>query len=295
MKENLNDLRAFLVVAQAGSFTKAAQQIGVSQSALSHSIRAMEKRLKVKLLLRTTRSVSTTEAGERLFQKLSPLFDDIDHAVDALGEASGEVRGRLRINGTEHAFNVVLRDKIARFLNEYPAVELELIGEARFADIVAERFDAGVRLGDDVQKDMIAVRVSPDVQMCVAASASYLEARGTPKTPFDLMQHQCLNLVLSSGGNLVWEFLDPLTKKIVKIRPQERFAANASPVLVSAAQAGQGVLWTPKDMVARPLADGSLVEVLADWAMTYTGYHLYYPDRRADSPLFQALVGCLKA
>ena len=294
MKENLNDLRAFLTVAQAGSFTKAAQQIGVSQSALSHSIRGMEGRLKVKLLQRTTRSVSTTGAGERLYQKLLPLFEGIDNAVDELGETDGEVRGRLRINGTEHAFNVVLRDKITRFMQQYPMVSLELIGETRFADIVAERFDAGVRLGDDVQKDMIAVRVSPDIQMCAAASPDYLARNGTPQTPFELTGHECVSLALPAGGVLTWEFLDPPTGKTVKIRPHGRFTANSSPMLVSAAKAGLGMMWTPKNMVEAELANGSLTEVLTDRRISYPGYHLYYSDRRADSPLFAALVACLK-
>ncbi|MBH5329199.1 LysR family transcriptional regulator [Eikenella sp. S3360] len=294
MKENLNELRAFVTVAQAGSFTKAAQQVGVSQSALSHTIRGMESRLKVKLLQRTTRSVSTTEAGEQLYQKLLPLFEGIDSAIDALGETSGEVRGRLRINGTEHAFNVVLREKLTRFLQQYPMVSLELIGETRFADIVAERFDAGIRLGDDVQKDMIAVRVSPDMQMCAAASPGYLKIHGTPKTPFELTEHQCVNLALPAGGVLTWEFLDPLTGKTVKIRSHGRFSANSSPVLVSAAKAGLGVVWSPRDMVSAELESGSLTEVLTDWRISYPGYHLYYSDRRADSPLFAALVACLK-
>ncbi|WP_225748144.1 LysR substrate-binding domain-containing protein [Eikenella sp. Marseille-P7795] len=173
-------------------------------------------------------------------------------------------------------------------------MSLELVGETRFSDIVAERFDAGIRLGDDVQKDMIAVRVSPDMQMCAVAAPGYLKIYGTPKTPFELTEHQCISLSLSSGGTLAWEFLDPITGRTAKIRPQGRFTANASPVLVSAAQAGIGIAWTPKDMVAKELADGSLTEILADWRMSYTGYHLYYSDRRADSPLFGALVKCLK-
>lgn len=289
MKENLNDLRAFLVVARVGSFTKAAQLLGVSQSALSHCIRGIEDRLHIKLLQRTTRSIATTGAGERLYQKLSPLFDVIDDELNALSAMRDTVRGRLRINGTEHAI-AQLWPKFARFLRDYPGVELELVGESRFADIVAERFDAGIRLGDDLERDMIAVRVSPDMRMCVVASPAYLAAHGTPQTPSALAAHRCINLILSSGEPLVWEFLDPHSGKVVKIRTTGRFAANRA-VLVEATLADFGLLWTPRDVVQARLADGTLVEVLADWAISYTGYHLYYPHRRADAPLFRALVG----
>lgn len=294
MKENLNDLRAFLVVAREGSFTKAAAVLGVSQSALSHSIRGIEERLKIKLFLRTTRSVSTTEAGEQLYQKLSPLFDDIDREINELGEFRNAVRGRLRINGTPHVFQTVLRDKFARFLREYPEVELELIGEARYADIVAERFDAGIRLGGDVEKDMIAVRVSPDLQMCVAASPDYWAANGVPQTPSELLSHHCLRLTLPSGGMLAWEFHRPDNGEVQKLRPQGRLVCNDNRVLMQAALDGAGIVWLPRDTAAQELANGNLQTALDNWAISYPGYHLYYPNRRADSPLFQALIGVLR-
>ncbi len=227
MKENLNDLRAFLVVAQQGSFTKAARQMGVSPSALSHSIRGVEERLQVKLFNRTTRSVSTTDAGERLYQRLLPLFDGIDREVDALSEVRDAVRGKVRINGTRHVFDHVLRERLGRFVQTHPEIEVELVGDSRFVDIVADRFDFGIRLGDDVEKDMIAVRVSPDMRMCVVATPAYLTAHGTPQTPADLVHHECIRMLLADGSALVWEFADPAQPgRVAKVQPQGRLASK---------------------------------------------------------------------
>lgn len=227
MKENLNDLRAFLVVAQQGSFTKAARQMGVSPSALSHSIRGVEERLQVKLFNRTTRSVSTTDAGERLYQRLLPLFDGIDREVDALSEVRDAVRGKVRINGTRHVFDHVLRERIGRFVQTHPEIEVELVGDSRFVDIVADRFDFGIRLGDDVEKDMIAVRVSPDMRMCVVATPAYLTVHGTPQTPADLVHHECIRMLLADGSALVWEFADPAQPgRVAKVQPQGRLASK---------------------------------------------------------------------
>ena len=227
MKENLNDLRAFLVVAQQGSFTKAARQMGVSPSALSHSIRGVEERLQVKLFNRTTRSVSTTDAGELLYQRLLPLFDGIDREVDALSEVRDAVRGKVRINGTRHVFDHVLRERIGRFVQTHPEIEVELMGDSRFVDIVADRFDFGIRLGDDVEKDMIAVRVSPDMRMCVVATPAYLTAHGTPQTPADLVHHECIRMLLADGSALVWEFADPAQPgRVAKVQPQGRLASK---------------------------------------------------------------------
>lgn len=295
MKENLNDLRAFLVVAQQGSFTKAARQMGVSPSALSHSIRGVEERLQVKLFNRTTRSVSTTDAGERLYQRLLPLFDGIDREVDALSEVRDAVRGKVRINGTRHVFDHVLRERIGRFVQTHPEIEVELMGDSRFVDIVADRFDFGIRLGDDVEKDMIAVRVSPDMRMCVVATPAYLTAHGTPQTPADLVHHECIRMLLADGSALVWEFADPAQPgRVAKVQPQGRFASNLEGCLRSALQHGQGLLWTPQDTVADLLASGEVVPVLADWAISYPGYHLYYPNRHHQSPVFRAVVEALR-
>lgn len=295
MKENLNDLRAFLVVAQQGSFTKAARQMGVSPSALSHSIRGVEERLQVKLFNRTTRSVSTTDAGERLYQRLLPLFDGIDREVDALSEVRDAVRGKVRINGTRHVFDHVLRERIGRFVQTHPEIEVELVGDSRFVDIVADRFDFGIRLGDDVEKDMIAVRVSPDMRMCVVATPAYLTAHGTPQTPADLVHHECIRMLLADGSALVWEFADPAQPgRVAKVQPQGRFASNLEGCLRSALQHGQGLLWTPQDTVADLLAAGEVVPVLEDWAISYPGYHLYYPNRHHQSPVFRAVVEALR-
>ncbi|MFB6349832.1 LysR family transcriptional regulator [Moraxella sp. ZJ142] len=296
MSENLNDLRTFLLVAETGSFTKAAAQLGVSQSALSHAVRGLETRLGVKLLNRTTRNVSTTAAGEQLQQRLRPLFDDIDEQINALGTFRNSLSGTLRINSTEHALSTVLWQKFQQFMQRYPDIQLELTCETRFSNIVAERFDAGIRLGDDVEKDMIAVRVSDDLRMCVAASPAYLARHGTPKTPFELTEHQCGAMRLMTLGNLLaWEFADPLNKgKVVKVQPQGQFIANQANLLVQFALADLGLIWIPADSIQAQLADGRLLTVLDDWAMIYQGYHLYYPSRRADSPIFQALVKSLK-
>ena len=295
MKENLNDLRAFLVVAQQGSFTKAARQMGVSPSALSHSIRGVEERLQVKLFNRTTRSVSTTDAGERLYQRLLPLFDGIDREVDALSEVRDAVRGKVRINGTRHVFDHVLRERIGRFVQTHPEIEVELVGDSRFVDIVADRFDFGIRLGDDVEKDMIAVRVSPDMRMCVVATPAYLTVHGTPQTPADLVHHECIRMLLADGSALVWEFADPAQPgRVAKVQPQGRFASNLEGCLRSALQHGQGLLWTPQDTVADLLAAGQVVPVLEDWAISYPGYHLYYPNRHHQSPVFRAVVEALR-
>ena len=295
MKENLNDLRAFLVVAQQGSFTKAARQMGVSPSALSHSIRGVEERLQVKLFNRTTRSVSTTDAGERLYQRLLPLFDGIDREVDALSEVRDAVRGKVRINGTRHVFDHVLRERMGRFVQTHPEIEVELVGDSRFVDIVADRFDFGIRLGDDVEKDMIAVRVSPDMRMCVVATPAYLTVHGTPQTPADLVHHECIRMLLADGSALVWEFADPAQPgRVAKVQPQGRFASNLEGCLRSALQHGQGLLWTPQDTVADLLAAGEVGPVLEDWAISYPGYHLYYPNRHHQSPVFRAVVEALR-
>lgn len=294
--ENLNDLRTFLVVAREGSFTKAAAQLGVSQSALSHAVKAMEERLGIKLLVRTTRSVSTTQAGERLLQRLSPLFDDIDAEMNTLrSEEDGALHGKLRINGSDHVFTCVLWERLQAFIEANPNVELELVSDIRFTDIVSERYDMGIRLGDDVAKDMIAVRIADDMHMVVVASPEYLAKAGTPKTPYDLTEHECLNLRLPTlGGILDWEFCDPKNGKTVTVQPQGRLVFNSNHVSVQAACGHLGLLWVPLSRVQPLLDEGALVQVLANWDITYKGYHLYYPNRRADSPLFQAMVVALR-
>ncbi|MGX2969434.1 LysR family transcriptional regulator [Ursidibacter sp. B-7004-1] len=292
-QENLNDLRAFVVVARTGSFTKAGLQLGISQSALSHCIRALEKRLNIKLFYRTTRSVSTTEAGEQLYQRLSPLFEHIYQELDSLNAFRSSLKGTLRINGNEHVFRYVLPPKFLKFTQTYPDVQLELAIENRFVDIVAERFDAGIRLGSDIAKDMIAVRISPDLTMCAVASPSYLERYGTPKTPYDLTEHRCLLHRLSSGGVMNWEFIDPLNKRVIKVQPQGSFASNGGFLQHDYAVNGIGILWTPEDTVINELQSGQLIRLLPDWEISYEGYHLYYPNRH-HSPLLRALIEMIR-
>ncbi len=295
--DNLNDLRAFLLVAQTGSFTKAAAQSGVSQSALSYTVRSLEERLGIKLLERTTRSVSTTAAGEALRRKIEPHLAGISEALTDLGSFKGRMGGTLRINGNVHSLEYVLKERLLQFAADYPDVSLEIITENRFSDIVSDRFDIGIRLGDNVAKDMIAMCVSPDLQMAVAASPDYLAQHGTPHTPFDLAAHACLGYRLPTLENLMlWEFSDPKAKKekTVKIQLREQFVSNSNELLLAAAKQGKGLIWLPRDVMAVDVERGELVEVLADWAMKYSGYYLYYPSRRADSPVFQALIKALR-
>ncbi len=296
MIDNLNELRGFLKLARAGSFTKAAAQLGVSQSALSHSIRGLEARLGLKLFHRTTRSVSPTEAGERLYARLSPLFDSIEHEIHDLLNAQGKLQGRLRINATEHAFSFVLWDKLQRFMAAHPEVSLELIADNRFIDIVAEGFDAGIRLGDDLAKDMIAVRVSPDIPTCTAASPDFLARHGIPSHPHELETLPCIAMRLPThGGILPWEFTDPQDRRRkLMVQPQGRFIANHAKLLTRAACQGHGLIWMPRDVITAELADGRLQSVLDDWAIVFPGYHLYYANRRAGSPLLQALIAVLQ-
>lgn len=297
VKENLNDLRAFLAVAQMGSFTKAAAQLRVSPSALSHSIKGIEERLKIKLFSRTTRSVSTTSAGERLYQELSPLFEQIDNKINGLSELRQTVSGKLRINAANHAIIYALWDKFDAFLKRYPEVELELISDSKFTDIVAERYDAGIRLGESLEKDMIAVRIGDEnMKIILVASPEYLAQYGTPKNLEALMAHQCLLVRLpTSGGIMEWEFLDPhAPQKIVSFAPQGRFICSNNFVVRRACLSGHGIAWITVDYVLEDLQQGKLQQILPEWTMNYSGYYLYYPNRRADSPLFQALVKSLR-
>lgn len=295
MLENLNELRAFVVVAQTGSFTKAGERLGVSTSALSHSIRKLEEQLKVKLFHRTTRSISTTEAGEQLFRQLQPLFERIEDNVNALNSFRDTLSGKLRINGSDHAFTFALWEKFADFLRRYPEVELELTSDAKFVDIVAGRFDAGIRLGEALEQDMIAARVSNDMQMAVVATPQYLAEQGIPKTVEALKQHQCINIKMPSGEGIIqWEFRQPNSQEIVKFNPKGRLILNNNFLAAKACLSHLGLAWMPKDRVQVELDSGELVEVLSDYTMNYGGYYLYYPNRHQNSPLFKALVAALR-
>lgn len=297
MSENLNDLRAFIVVAQMGSFTKAAGQLGLSQSALSYTVKTLEQRVGIKLLNRTTRSVSPTQAGERLLVDIEPLITGIDQKLMTLNEFRDSPRGTLRVNSTEHVINSLLWDKFAKFTQDYPDILLEITTDYAMTDIVKERFDIGIRLGENVDKDMIAVRVTPDMQMIVVASPKYLKAHGMPNSPKDLDNHRCLTMRLPRHENIMsWAFKNAdknVQKSVLKYRPQSAMIVNHSHFLVKGAMHDLGLAWVPSAMVEEELKNGQLISVLTEWAITYEGYYLYYPSRNS-SPLFRLLVDALK-
>jgi DNA-binding transcriptional LysR family regulator len=292
-RENFNDLLAFITVAREGSFTRAAAQLGVSQSALSHTIRGLETRLGVRLLSRTTRSVAPTEAGERLLQTVAPRFDDIEAEMSALAEFRDKPAGTIRITAAEHAANCILWPKLTPFLANYPDIKVELTIDYGLTDIVADRYDLGVRLGDQVAKDMIAVRISPDVQMIVVGAPRYLAASPAPVTPHDLVGHNCINLRLPTRGGLyTWEF--EKDGHALNVRVEGQLTFNSTTPRLRAALDGFGLAMVPADMAQEDLAAGRLVQVLEDWCPTFPGYHVYYPSRRQSSHAFSLLVNALR-
>ncbi len=290
---NMDDLQAFLAVGRERSFTRAAAKLGVSQSALSHTIRALEARLGVRLLARTTRSVSPTEAGERLLRSLGPRFEEIDAELAALSELREKPAGAIRITTTDYAADTLLWPKLIRFLRRYPDIKVEIIIDYGLTDIVAERFDAGVRIGEQVAKDMIAVRIGPDLRMAVVGAPPYFKNRSEPKKPQDLIGHSCINLRLSTHGGLyAWEFEQG--GRELKVRVEGQLVFNGSFQMLNAALAGFGLAYVPEDLARPHLAKGRLKRVLEDWLPPYTGYHLYYPSRRQHSPAFALLVDALR-
>jgi DNA-binding transcriptional LysR family regulator len=292
-RENFNDVIAFLAVARERSFTKAAAQLGVSQSALSHTIRALEERLGLRLLSRTTRSVAPTEAGERLLQNVGPRFDEIDAELSALTALRDKPAGTIRITTGEHAAQAILWPALAKLLPRYPDVKVELIVDYGFTDIVAERYDAGVRIGEQVAKDMIAVRIGPDFRMVVVGAPAYLEKRSRPKTPQELTAHNCINIRLPTrGGTYVWEF--EKRGRPLKVRVDGQLVFNSIRLRIEAVLAGLGLAYLPEDQVARELSSGKLIQVLDDWCAPFPGYHLYYPSRRQVAPAFALLVDALR-
>jgi len=292
-RENLNDLSAFIAVARERSFTKAAAQLGVSQSALSHTMRALEERLGLRLLTRTTRSVSPTEAGERLLQSVGPRIEEIDAELAALSAFRDKPAGTLRITAGEHSAETILWPTLARLLPDYPDIKVEVIIDYGLTDIVAERYDAGVRLGEQVAKDMIAVRIGPDMRMAVVGAPSYFARRKRPRTPQDLTHHSCINLRLPTyGGVYAWEFEKDSHE--LKVRVDGQLVFNNISLRLKAVLAGLGLAFLPEDQVQQQLDDGRLLRVLADWCPPFPGYHLYYPSRRQSSPAFTVLVDALR-
>jgi len=292
-RSSVNDLIAFLAVAREQSFTKAAAKLGVSQSALSHTIRGLEERLGLRLLTRTTRSVSPTEAGERLLVSIGPRFDEIESELAALSAFREKPAGTIRINAGEHAANSVLWPALEKLLPEYPDVKVEIVVDYGLTDIVAERYDAGVRLGEQVAKDMIAVRIGPDMRMAVVGAPAYFDGRPKPLTPQDLTDHNCINLRLPTyGGVYVWEF--EKDGRELNVRVEGQLVFNNIALRLNAVLAGMGIAYLPEDLVEAHLADGRLVRVLEDWCPPFSGYHLYYPSRRHASPAFALIVNALR-
>jgi DNA-binding transcriptional LysR family regulator len=292
-RESIDDLQAFVAVARERSFTRAAAKLGVSQSALSHTIRALEERLKLRLLTRTTRSVAPTEAGERLMRTVAPRLEEIEAELSALSELSDKPAGTVRITAGEDAATSALWPALAGFLPDYPDINVEIVIDYGLTDIVSERYDAGVRLGEQVAKDMIAVRIGPDMRMAVVGAPAYLARKPPPKVPQDLTGHDCINLRLPTyGGIFPWEF--EKDGRELHVRVDGRFVFNNIGLRVNAALAGFGLAYLPESQVQAHLASGALVRVLADWCPPFSGYHLYYPSRRQQSPAFALLVEALR-
>lgn len=286
------DLQAFLAVVKERSFTRAAAGLGVSQSALSHTVREMEKRLGVRLLERTTRSVSPTAAGQRLLSTVGPRMEEIAAELEALSEFRDTPMGTIRINAAEHALRTVLWPTLDRFARQYPDIKIEVDSENGLIDIVAQGYNAGVRLGEQVAKDMIATRIAPDWRMAVVGSPDYFAANAAPITPDDLTRHNCINLrLITLGGYYAWEF--EKEGRRLNVRVDGQLAFNSSTHILRAALAGHGLGCVPQDIVATHIADGELIQVLTDWMPTFEGYHLYYPSRQ-HSAAFQLFVDALR-
>ena len=292
-RQNIKDLLAFRAVARERNFTRAAAQLGVSPSALSHIVRGLEERLGVRLLTRTTRSVAPTEAGERLLGVIGPHFDEIEAGLAALSDLRDKPAGTIRITCADHPAEAILWPVLERFLPEYPDIHVEISVDDTLLDIVEERFDAGVRLGEQVAKDMISVPISPEVRMAVVGAPSYFEAHPRPQTPHDLATHQCINLRLRTlGGLYPWEF--ERDGRELKVRVEGQVTFDDARLLIKAARAGLGLAYVFRDLVEAELSSGELVSVLDDWTPPFTGYHLYYPSRRQQSPAFALLVEALR-
>jgi DNA-binding transcriptional LysR family regulator len=292
-RTDLNDIVAFLAVARQRSFTRAAAQLGVSQSALSQTVRGLEARLGLRLLTRTTRSVAPTEAGERLLRAAGPRLEEIDAELAALSDLREKPSGTIRITAHDHALRTVLWPGLARLLPDYPDIKVEIVIDYGLTDVVAERYDAGIRAGEMVAKDMVAVRIGPDMRSAVVGAPSYFAKRTRPKAPQDLTAHSCINLRLPTyGGLYAWEF--EKAGRELRVRVDGQFVFNGTGPMLDAALAGFGLAYLPEDQVQGYIADGRLVRVLADWCEPYAGYHLYYPSRRQPTPAFSLLVDALR-
>lgn len=291
-RENLSDLLAFLTVARERSFTKAAAKLGVSQSALSHTIRQLEDRLGLRLLTRTARSVSPTEVGQRLVENVGPRLEEVEAELAAIQELREKPAGTIRITATEYAADTILLPKLAKLLPLYPDIKVEIIIDYGLTDIVAQRYDAGVRSGEQVAKDMVAVRIGPDMRMAVVGAPPYFKTRPEPKKPQDLVDHNCITLRLPRGGLYAWEF--EKGGRELRVRVDGQLTYNTTAQMLNAALAGLGLTYVPEGLAQPHLAKGRLKRVLEDWCLPYSGYHLYYPSRRQSSPAFALLVDALR-
>lgn len=292
-REELGDLAAFLTVAKERSFTRAAAKLGTSQSALSHTIRRLEEQLGLRLLTRTTRSVAPTEAGERLLLSLGPRFEEIEAELAALSEFRDKPSGTVRITAGEHAADAILWPALEKVLPDYPDIKVEIIVNYGLIDIVAEGYDAGVRHGEQVARDMIALRIGPDMRMAVVGAPAYFEQRPLPATPQDLTDHSCINLRLPTyGGLYAWEF--EKDGRELRVRVEGQLVFNTLALRLNAALSGLGLAYMPEDVVRPHIAAGRLVHVLGDWCPPFAGYHLYYPSRRQSSAAFAILVEALR-
>lgn len=292
-RSTINDLLTFITIARERNFTRAAARLGLSQSALSHTIRALETRLGLQLLTRTTRSVAPTEAGRRLLDSIGPHFDGIDSSLAALSELRDKPTGTIRLTTAEHAAGTLLWPALDRFLPKYPDIQVDVVIDYSLTDIAAGQYDAGIRLGEHVDKDMIAIPIGPDLRMAVVGTPACFEDRDRPQTPQDLTAHRCINMrLLSYGGMYVWEF--DKDGREVKVRVEGQLAFNAISDIRRAALGGYGLAYLPEDYVQPYLDDGRLIRVLEDWCHPFPGYYLYYTSRRQPTPAFALLVEALR-
>lgn len=291
--KNFNDLAAFAIVARERSFTRAAAQLGVSPSALSQTIRNLEERIGLRLLTRTTRSIAPTDAGERLLRTVAPRFEEIEVELAALSELREKPAGTVRITTGEHPAISILQPALKRFLPDYPDIQVEIIIDYGLTDIVADGYDAGVRMGEQVAKDMIAVRIGPDMRMAIVGSPAYFEQSSLPQTPQDLAAHKCINMRLPTYGGLFAWGLEKEGRE-VKVRGDGQLVFNNLGMRLSSALDGLGIAYMPEDQVLPHIAEGRLIRVLEDWCPYFPGYHLYYPSRRHTSPALSLLVDVLR-
>ncbi|MBP6123894.1 LysR family transcriptional regulator [Providencia heimbachae] len=293
IKNKMNDLHAFLIVAQEQSFTKAAARLGVTPSALSHTIRLLEERLGIRLLARTTRNVSVTEAGAQLMNAISPLFEQIDTELNALSELRDNPRGTIRLSCTDDQIEIYIRPILNDFLQKYPDITLEIYVDYGFTNIVEERFDAGIRIGDDINKDMIAVRIGPDWRLIAVASPVYFKQYPLPLIPTDLTEHQCINIRHRAAGSIyAWEFKQD--GRITSIKVDGQLVFNSTLHQLNAALDGMGIAYTPEHLAEPYISTGKLQSVLTDYSPYFEGFHLYYPNRRQSSPAFMAFVEAIR-